>query len=275
MNFSVDLRRAAREPLLHFLLLGSLVFGADHVLSARRGDPQTLTVGTAVEKEAREIFRAGMKREPTSKEMKVLLDRWIDNEVLYREGLALGLDRGDGAIRERVIFKALSVTQAGLALPKIDEAGLRAWFEARHDRYDVPARYDFLEAVLVGDAMPPALGAFVEALNGKRESAAQSDLRVFRDRPRANLIESYGGEFTAALERLKPGEWQALPSIQGLRVVRLESVRPGSAARFEDMKDAVLQDWKDDTMALLTTQAVREMGRKYALRNEAAEAGQP
>jgi hypothetical protein len=145
---------------------------------------------------------------------------------------------------------------------------LRAWFEARHDRYDMPARYDFLEAVVIGDSTPDALKTFTVALNGAGQSDTQSDLRVFKDRPRGNLVESYGVDFADALEKQKPGEWHAVPSQSGLRVVRVESIKPGIVAKFEDMKESVYQDWKDDAMAQLTTDAVREMGKKYAVRTE-------
>ena len=264
------LRRAAAEPLLHFFVLGALIFVADHLLDQGRDDAQTIVVSAAVSKEAREVFAAGMKREPTAADLKILLDRWVDNEVLYREGLALGLDRGDSSIRERVIFKALSITRTGLSLPKIDEAGLRAWFDARRDRYQSPARFDFLEAVVVGDASPAVLTAFAAALNGKGESSTESSLRVFKDRPRPNLVDSYGAEFTEAIEKLAPGRWQPLPSKEGLRLIRLEAIKPGTAVSFEDTKDAIYQDWKDDTMAELTTKAVREMGRKYQVRLDEA-----
>jgi PPIC-type PPIASE domain len=268
MDLSNTLKRAAREPLLHFLFLGLLLFGADHVLNARREDPQTITVGTDVQKEVREIFVAGMKREPTPGDMQKLVDRWVDNEVLYREGLSLGLDRGDSTIRERVIFKAMSIARSGLSLPPIDEAKLRAWFEARHERYDTPARYDFMEAVVIGDSTPETLETFASALNGTARSDTQSDLRVFKDRPHTNLVESYGSEFATRLTQLKVGEWQAVPSSAGLRVVRVEAIKLGTTAKFDDMKDSVHQDWKDDTMAQLTSDAVREMGKKYTVRME-------
>ena len=259
-------RRWAREPLLHFLLLGALVFGADQVITARRGDPQTIVISADVKKESTEIFKTGMKRDPSAADLKILLDRWVDNEVLYREGLALGLDRGDSSIRERVIFKALSLTQSGLSLPKIDREGLRQWFEARHARYDAPPRVDFLEAVVSIDRTPEALKPFVEALNGRGKSDVDSSLRVFKDRPRSNLVQGYGEGFAAALEKAVPGQWQALPSADGLRVVRLEQLVPGVPAQFEAIEEAVYRDWKDSTMSELTTRAVREMGKKYRVR---------
>lgn len=271
MDLSNALKRAAREPLLHFLFLGLLLFGADHVLNARREDPQTIVVGADVQKEVREIFVAGMQREPTPGDMKKLIDRWVDNEVLYREGLSLGLDRGDSTIRERVIFKAMSIARSGISLPTIDEPTLRAWFEARRDRYDTPARYDFMEAVVIGDSTPEALETFAAALNGTAKSDTQSDLRVFKDRPHTNLVESYGSDFADRLAQLKVGEWQAVPSSAGLRVVRVEAIKPGTTAKFEDMKDSVHQDWKDDTMAQRTSDAVHEMSKKYAIRTEGAK----
>jgi hypothetical protein len=259
-------RRWAREPLLHFLLLGALVFGADQVITARRGDPQTIVIGADVKKESTEIFKTGMKRDPSAADLKILLDRWVDNEVLYREGLALGLDRGDSSIRERVIFKALSLTQSGLSLPKIDREGLRQWFEARHARYDAPSRVDFVEAVVSIDRTPEGLKPFVEALNSRGKSDVDSSLRVFKDSPRSKLVQVYGEGFAAALEKAVPGQWQALPSADGLRVVRLEQVVPGVPAQFEAIEEAVHRDWKDGTMADLTTHAVREMGKKYRVR---------
>lgn len=267
-------RGLAREPLLHFLGLGLLIFAADGLLSAQRGDPQTIVVSADVRKESAETFKSGMKRDPSPADLKILVERWVDNEVLYREGLALGLDRGDSGIRERVIFKALSLTQSGLSLPKIDRDGLRQWFDARRARYDAPARVDFMEAVVGIERSAESLKPFVAALNGRGKGAAEveveSSLRVFKDRPRGNVVQGYGEAFAAALERATPGEWQALASADGLRVVRLVQWTAAVPARFEAIEEAVYRDWKDDTMAQLTTRAVREMGKKFRVVDEGA-----
>jgi hypothetical protein len=128
------LRRLAGEPLVHFIVLGALLFGMDAALSRFRDDGKTIVVAESVKNEARDIFRTGMGREPAPADMKIMVDRWVDNEVLYREGLALMLDRGDPSIRERVIFKALSVTQSGLSLPSVTDAELKTWFEKQRQK---------------------------------------------------------------------------------------------------------------------------------------------
>jgi hypothetical protein len=266
---SIRLQTALREPLLHFLILGAAIFGIDQWRNAGSETASDIVVTAKVQQEAKAIFEAGMKREPKPEELKVLLDRWVDNEILYREGLQLGLDRGDSGIRDRVIFKAMSVTQAGIVLPEVDEAGLKAWFESNRERYDTPARFDFLEAAVPPDTKLDALQRFAVALNSNQdEPGIESSLRVFRDRPRSNLLQSYGKDFTEAIEQLKPGQWQVLVSNDGPRVIRLETLKPAVAADFEAVKVKLYQDWKDEMTSQRSKELIREMGKKYQIRQE-------
>ena len=94
----------AREPLLHFILLGGLLFAVDHFLISRADDPRTIVVGVDVDNEAKQLFKADRGRDPNVQELEALRRVWLDNEVLYREGLAMQVDKGDTAIRERVIL---------------------------------------------------------------------------------------------------------------------------------------------------------------------------
>ena len=181
-----------REPLLHFLLLGAILFGVDHYLVTRVDDPRTIVVGAAVDDEAKQLFKASRGRDPNAEELAALRRVWLDNEVLYREGLILQMDKGDSAIRERVIFKALSVVDANTKLPPVTEEVLRTWFDARRAKYDEPPRFDFQEAVLSGDASEAGIRAFVDKLNAGTPGEAEAGLRVFKGRPRSNVEQSYG-----------------------------------------------------------------------------------
>jgi hypothetical protein len=265
----VWLQRALREPLTHFVVLGALIFAADYLILAQRGNPQEIVITKEAYAEARGAFIAGMKREPSDAELKVLTDRWVDNEVLYREGLALGMDRGDQAMKDRVVFKVLTATQSGLALPKIDEAGLRAWFESRRDQYDLPARFSFEEAVLAAsDATPAKLQKFVTALNSQQAPEVEASLRIFKDRPRPNLVQSYGAPFADALEKQAIDKWAVLQSQEGSHSVRLTAVTPGRAVAYDEMKERVYTDWKEFTSSQLTKAAIREIAKKYRIRDE-------
>lgn len=256
----------AREPLLHFILLGGVLFAADHWLASRADDPRVIVIGPEVDVQAIKVFKEARGHEPNAEELYALRRVWLDNEVLYREGVALGLDKGDSSIRERVIFKALSVVDANVKKPAIDEAGLRAWFEKNRARYDEPARFDFEEAVISGKRSDDVARSFADALNAGNPGEVEAGLRVFTHRPHANLVESYGAEFAAALEASPPGEWRALPSKGGLRVMRLKAALPPKPAVFEDLGGVIYQDWIDSVMSNQRSDAVRALARKYTVK---------
>lgn len=255
-----------REPLLHFIVLGAALFGIDHFMNARAGDPRVIVIDGKVDGEARAVFKAARGREPNKDELYALRRVWLDNEVLYREGLALQLDKGDKAIRERVIFKALSVIDSNTKLPPHDDAVLKSWFERNRARYDQPARYDFQEAVLTGKRDESTLRAFAASLNTGTPDDAQAGLRVFKDRPRDNLEQSYGADFIKALETLSPGEWSVLPTKSGLRVVRLDTIAPPQAADYDHLRNMIRQDWTDATLAEQRSAAVRALAMKYTVK---------
>jgi hypothetical protein len=252
-----------QEPLLHFVLLGALLFVADLLLFERSEDPNTIVVPAEVDKEARELFKSARGQEPSAEQMAALRQVWLDNEVLYREGLALRVDQGDVTIRERVIFKALNIVETQLKNVSVDDATLRAW-------YDEPTRYDFQEAVLTGDNNESAVRNFVAELNRNTGGDVKAGLRIFKGRPHASLVQTYGDQFAKALEELPPGEWRAMKTSEGWRAMRLEAVSPGKPAAFEPLRGVVMQDWTDAKMSEQRTAAVRTLARKYTVRYEGA-----
>jgi hypothetical protein len=259
-----------REPLLHFVLLGALLFAVDHVVVGRSDDPRVIVVDATVDTQARQLFASARGREPTAEELEALRRAWLDNEVLYREGLALQVDRGDSAIRERVIFKALSVVDANLKLPAVDDAVLRAWFDGRRDKYDEPPRFDFQEAVLAGQGTESAVRALVDLLDKGTPGDINAGLRVFKGRPHANIVQGYGEDFARSLEASPPGQWRAHRTRDGWRAMRLEAMTPGKPASFEALRGVVLQDWTDATMSEQRTAAVRALAKKYVVKREVA-----
>ena len=259
-----------REPLLHFVVLGAALFIVDHFAVGKADDPHTIVVGADVDKESRETFKAARGREPNADELAALHRVWLDNEVLYREGLALQVDKGDPAIRERVIFKALSVVDSNVHLPVTDDKVLRAWFEAHRDKYDEPARYDFEEAALSGDNSEAVVREFVTALNHGMPGDAKAGLRVFKARPQASIVETYGAELANALAAAQPGVWQAQRTRDGWRAIRVNAVTPAKPVTFEALRGVVLHDWIDATAAEQRTAVVRALAKKYKVKYEAS-----
>lgn len=143
-----------REPLLHFIVLGAVLFAVDHIIAGRTDDPHTIVVDASVDLPARESFRQAHGRDPSAEELRTLQRKWLDSEVLYREGIAMQLDKGDPAIRARVIFKVRDLIESGLGTPTFDEKTLRDWFEKNRAKYDqpgVPADFDKVGPAVLQD----------------------------------------------------------------------------------------------------------------------------
>jgi hypothetical protein len=259
-----------REPLLHFVVLGAVLFAVDYYLFGRADDPRTIVVDSAVDAGAIQVFRTERNRAPDEAELYALRQIWLDNEVLYREGLALGVDKGDPAIRDRVVFKMLSVVNAGLKRPPFDDQVLRDWFEKNRARYDEPIRLDFQEAVLSGDRSESAVRSLVASLNDGAPADVDAGLRVFRGRPYASIEQSYGPDLAKSLAEAPVGEWRAQSTNAGWRAMRVESVTPAKPAEFERLRGVILQDWTDAIMAEQRTAAVRALAAKYTIKYETA-----
>ncbi len=267
-KFNPGTLRWLREPLLHFLLIGGAVFALDHVVNGAGDQEAAIVVNAAVDQEALRVFKEARGREPNPDELYALRRIWLDNEILYREGLALQMDKGDKAIKDRVIFKALTMINAGLKPVQADDTKLREWFEANRVKYDEPARYDFQEAVVAGDTSEAAMRDFAASLNTGKARDVQAGLRAFEGRPHANIVQSYGVEFAAELETMPPGQWRAMRHGDGWRVMMVDAIKPGKPASYEDLRGVVLRDWTDRMMAEQRTEAVRSLAKKYPVKYE-------
>ena len=97
-----------------------------------------------------------------------------------------------------------------------------------------------------------------------------ADLRVFKQRPRSNLMASYGQDFTKQIDAARPQEWQAYATRDGWRAIRLNRITPPKATDFDALRAVVFQDWNDTTSAEQRTAAVRELAKKYTIKFETA-----
>src|SRR3981081_4928502 len=129
-----------REPLLHFVLLGALIFGVDAVLHPPPKDEKVITVTKAMGQSFIDNFAEDKSRVPSDAELEKMIESWVASEILYREGKALGVDRGDDMIRDRVAFKLQLLIFDQIRVPQPTEDQLRAWFADNHGRFDEQER---------------------------------------------------------------------------------------------------------------------------------------
>lgn len=126
-----------REPLVHFLVAGFVLFVALTWSSGGAVDPASRVIDVDRETQAQLSlqFERTMGRAPTDAELDGAIERYVRDEVLYREAIRLGLDQGDAVVRRRLVSKMdLSASAAAEAAEPTDEA-LRTFYNANRDRY--------------------------------------------------------------------------------------------------------------------------------------------
>ena len=135
----MKLQALLREPLVHFVVLGALVF----VLApSPKTEQPKLEVSPGIRAELERDLVRQKGRPPTPDELGERERAWLRDEALYQEGLRLGLDQSDPVVRDRVVSKMKGVLEGLVIVPEPTDAELSAWLAKHRDRYETPVRYD-------------------------------------------------------------------------------------------------------------------------------------
>src|ERR1700758_668959 len=128
-------QRLIKEPLIHFLVLGALLFlyfqskggegpGSNRIVITN-GDVEHLAAG----------FVLMWQRQPTREELKGLIDDYVKDEIATREALAMGLDRNDPIIRRRLRQKLEFLTDDTVSGSAPTDAQLQTWLSNHPDAF--------------------------------------------------------------------------------------------------------------------------------------------
>ena len=266
LGLSAAARFVQREPLVHFVLLGALIFAGDAVLHPPAKDDKIITVTKAMRQSFVENFDEDKTRTPSDAELEKMIESWVASEILYREGKALGVDRGDDMIHDRVAFKLQLLIFDQVRVPQPTEEQLRVWFASNHARFDEPERVGFY---LTPPTDQMTAQRQLEDIVGQHEAEdLQKQTRAILGRPVASLAASFGEGFRDALLALPQGQWSILQSKDGWHVVRLDSRRPGTLAGFDEVRDEVARIWHTEEARKQAWEAVGRLKANYKVRYE-------
>lgn len=277
------LRALVREPLVHFALLGALLFALDAMISGDDADAPAgactglgvpegpIVVDAAVRATLIEQWEQSHPAPPDAAQLERLVERWIDEEVLYREGLARALAEGDAVVHERIASQMSYVLGSRLVAPEPTEDELRAAFEADAGKWAQPDRIDFTQ-VYVDGRDEPALARARELLGLLQGGADPDGLgdtfaggRRFRGRRIAELAERFGAEFVDGIDAQPEGTWALRRSGAGLHLVRVDRRTTARAAELDAVRDTVRHDWQEAWRAAALQQATQELRGRWEI----------
>jgi hypothetical protein len=263
------LGQTLREPLLHFLMLGLLLFAADRLLRPAQTALHRIEATPEVIAQLSHDFRERLAREPTTEELRMLRQEWIAKEVLFREGVKLGLDTGDPIVRSRVAQRMRGVLEQLVQVGEPMDAELEAWFQANSNRYRTRRRFTFTHVYATGAQGRERAEAFAKQL---REQASAELVPALGDpfefpktvsgRGEPELRSIFGDHFVERLATAARDEWTVLESKHGWHAVLSSSVT-GGQAKFSEIKPSLVKDFKDAQRVRLVNARIDELVHHY------------
>ena len=238
-----------REPLVHFLVLGGLIFAAFAFVddSPARASRERLEV---IEVDAARLtrqFEAVAQRPPGKAELSSLIDRYIREEALAREARALSFDRDDEVVRQRLVQKMQFMLESGVDAAAPTEADVRAHFEKNAERFAAAPLVAFRQFLLDADAAT-AQTVLAALRSGSDPSAYARASPLPADIPPVSkrvVDGTFGEGFFDQLAKLEIGQWSGpIKSTYGMHLVRVSVIEPARAQPFEAVREAVEKDWR-------------------------------
>ena len=265
------LRALLREPLLHFLLAGAVIFAVFSAAPPDAGERRIVLDEGALTRLV-ERYTETYHRAPSPQELRGLIDDTVKDQVYYREGQRLGLDRDDEIVirRMRTKMQALATSEAETKQPS--DAELQALLDRDPARYAPDAVTSFDQVWLGPDS--PAVRAGAAAALAKLDAGAPLAelgrtvaLPVHFDRASASDVSAQlGDEFASALKALPVDRWSGpVGSGLGLHLVRVDARIAPAKPTLATVRQRVENDWRADEIARAEDESYRKLLAGYRI----------
>lgn len=252
------IKKILKEPLIYFFVLGFVVFGLHSFLNRTNQegeDPYTVDVTSADIEWIRASWEVRMKRQPTQQELQGLINRYIRDQILYREALAMDLDDRDFVIQRRLVQKLTFVFEdfAETLEPTDDE--LKKYMQVNQHKYRDPEMLSFTQVYFnphkrkdAGEDAKAVLALLKKAKRTPEEAVAFGDTILldasFRKKSLDQVARIFGKEFADSLFATDGMGWQGpLRSTFGLHLVYLSDRKASRLPDFENIRSNVKYDF--------------------------------
>jgi hypothetical protein len=238
------------------LILGALLFALNNIL----GDSSTTDADNSIVISDTEVewmqstWNKKWSRQPTDDELQGLIESYIREEVLYREGLAMGLDEDDTIIRRRLATKMEFLAKDIGQIVEPTEEELQEYFKANIDRYMDPAKVSFSHIYFNLDSRDNPSGDALTVLEKMRKIDATSTedwqlgdpFMLHYDyvlKSQTEVMQLFGSAFSDTVFEMTPGNWQGpIESGYGLHLVYIKEVVAPREPSLDEVRDKVKND---------------------------------
>ena len=247
-----------KEPLVHFVFLGALIFAVSSWYSGDAPGENDIYVSVARQDNLRQLFERTWQRPPSDVETQGLIDDFIREEIAYRESRKRQLDSDDIVIRRRLRQKLeLLAEDVASLVPPSDEVLLEL-LENEPERYRQPAVFSLQQLYFSEDdqlqSIEQQIQAAMEDLQAGASGAALATSAgasmlppSMTDVSEVHVDRVFGDGFALAALQFDEGVWSGpVRSGFGLHLVRVDDITPGYLPNIDEVRDELQRDWLYD-----------------------------
>jgi hypothetical protein len=280
------LRRFRREPLVHFLVLGALLFLYFEWKGGSAGPGGTrISITPGLVEHLAAGFARTWQRPPTEAELKGLVDEHVKEEIATREATAMGLDRDDAIIRRRLRQKLEFLVEDAAELAQPTDAELQGWLDAHPEVFRAESRLALRQVFLStekrgaqarGDA--GRLLAQLRAAGPRMVTGAMGDASMLPAEmpagPLSEVTRAFGAEFATRVDTLAEGEWSGpLESPYGLHLVLVTEKAAARTPSLSEVRPLVEREFQAERRRAQLQALYERLLQKYAVSIEMPKAG--
>jgi len=276
-----------KEPLIHFLLLGGIIFFAYNLLAGKGSAPDEIFISRGQQENLLNTFSRTWQRPPTPQEFQGLLKDYLRLEIAYRESKKMGLDQDDIVIRRRLRQKLELLAEDVASLVAPTEEQLQAYLDDNIEDFMVEPRLTLRQVYFSSDRRGDAV----------EQDALELLQRITTDGPEGNfedfgdplplppeLIDLREGEiarlfgtiFTDGLRGLETGRWTGpVESGFGLHLVFIQQREEGRVPGLEEVREAVQRDWLSKRRTESVDGLYERLAENYSIDIESLLAEEP
>ena len=252
------MKKLLQEPLVHFILLGALIFtGFKFFSNNESSQPGTIVVTQGKVESLVTGFTRTWQRPPTPEELNGLIRDYVREEVYAREAMALGLDREDTVIRRRLRQKLEFISESVAAQTTPTDAELQKYLEAHPEKFRVERQFTFRQVFLDPQRHGVNLNRDAAQLFIQLQQAGtDGNISLFGDPflldqeykrvPTGEVSKQFGEKFAARLGDLLLGQWQGpIESGYGTHLVLVTDRDEGRMPLLKEVRDVVKLEWSN------------------------------
>jgi peptidyl-prolyl cis-trans isomerase C len=263
--------RWLREPVVHFVVLGAAVF-AIHAMVRRPPPTHPLSADDAPIARLRSDWSTRSGTPPDAAEEQRLKEQWLEEEVLYRRAIELGLNESDTVVRRRLVQRMRFLIEDTTPVPEPDDLQLRAWIDAYPEKYTEAARMSldhvFFSRMKRGDGLHADAKSVAAELKASPDAAVAGDPfprgKHLQDSTVDAIARAFGTGFAQSVRVLPVGEWHGpVESSYGLHVVRVTGRIEETPQQVEAVRERARADWIYHERKQLNREAIDAIVRRY------------